>query len=189
MQDVKQGPSLIGVRGAFLALTASLLVLTACFSQVDRTIAPTAVLAPTATPTPLPEPTATPFPTPTPTPPPSPTPTPTATPTPAPSPPVPTPGPLPLRNNDSPPHVFFGSVTIGSLAAPNGTEVTVWFAEYNSPVGVTTTSGGNYTVLALQHGATSFNGKTLIFKVNGEDTGETAIWDSGEATILAISLN
>jgi len=87
------------------------------------------------------------------------------------------------------PHVFVGSVTINSLAAPDGTEVTVWVAEYNSPVGTGVTTGGNYSVLAHQHGAASFNGKTLIFKVNGQDTGETAIWEMGDATILAISLD
>ena len=87
------------------------------------------------------------------------------------------------------PHVFVGSVTISSLAAPDGTEVTVWVAEYDAPVGTGVTTGGNYSVLAHQHGAASFNGKTLIFKVNGQDTGETGIWETGDATILAISLD
>ena len=96
---------------------------------------------------------------------------------------------MPERNNDELPHVFVGSVTINSLAAPDGTEVTVWVAEYNSPVGTGVTTGGNYSVLAHQHGAASFKGKTLIFKVNGQDTGETAIWEMGDATILAISLD
>jgi len=86
------------------------------------------------------------------------------------------------------PHVFVGSVTISSLAAPDGTEVTVWVAEYDRPVGTGVTAGGNYSVLAHQHGTTSFLGKTLIFKINGQDTGETAIWETGDATILAISL-
>ena len=87
------------------------------------------------------------------------------------------------------PHVFVGSVTIGSVAAPDGTQVTVWVAEYEGPVGIALTSGGNYAVLAHQHGTESFNGKTLIFKVNGQDTGETGIWERGGADILAISLN
>ncbi len=87
------------------------------------------------------------------------------------------------------PHVFIGSVTIGGLTAPDDTEVTLWVAEYNRPVGTVTTSGGNYSAFAHQYGAASFNGKTLIFKVNGRDTGETAVWDSGEATVLAISLD
>ena len=87
------------------------------------------------------------------------------------------------------PHVFVGSVTINGTAAPDGTEVTVWVAKYIDPVGTGTTFGGNYTVLAHQHGTESFGGKTLIFKVNGQETGETASWEKGGATILALSLN
>ncbi|CUV03481.1 hypothetical protein MGWOODY_Clf2518 [hydrothermal vent metagenome] len=44
-------------------------------------------------------------------------------------------------------------------------------------------------MLANQHGAQSFEGRTLIFKVNGQDSGKTAIWEKGGATILALSLN
>ena len=80
-------------------------------------------------------------------------------------------------------------MTIRSLAAPDGTEVTVWVAEYNGPVGSGITTGGNYTVTAQQHGTASFQGKTLIFKVNGQDTGETGIWERGGGTILAISVD
>jgi len=81
-----------------------------------------------------------------------------------------------------------GSVTIGGLAAPDGTQVTVWVAEYGAPIGTGTSSGGNYSVLANQHGSASFAGKTLIFKINGQKTGETGTWETGNATILAISL-
>ena len=86
------------------------------------------------------------------------------------------------------PHVFVGRVTIYGTTAHDGTQVTVWVAEYISPVGTGTTSGGNYTVLAHPHGTQGFGGKTLIFKVNGQDTGETASWEKGGATILALSL-
>ena len=170
------------VRGAFLALTVSLLVLSACFTEVDRTIAPTPL--PTQIPTATPQPTATPTPTPTP----QPTATPTAVPTPLPT-PTPVPGPLPDRNIDVLPNVFVGGVTINSLAAPDGTQVTVWVSEYSGPVGTGFTTGGNYSVLVHQHGTESFRGRSLIFKVNGQDTGETGIWETGGATILAISLD
>ena len=178
------------IRGALSALTALLLVMSACVSQVDRTVAPTPEPAPpaTATPRPAPTPTLAPIPTPTPVPP---TPTPTPVPptsTPAPT-PLPTPAPLPERDNRELPHVFVGAVTINGVPAPDGTEVTVWVKEYDGPVGAGTTSGGNYTVLASQHGTGSFTGKTLIFKVNGQETGETGIWERGSATELAISLN
>ena len=86
------------------------------------------------------------------------------------------------------PHVFVGSVTISGVAAPDGAEITVWVAEYIGPVGTGTASDGNYTVLAHQYGNESFGGKTLIFKVNGQDTGETGSWQRGGATILALSL-
>ena len=82
-----------------------------------------------------------------------------------------------------------GSVTINGSPAPNGTEVTVWLEEFDAPLGVGTSSGGKYSVLATQHGTQSFEDRTLIFKVNGQDSGETAIWEKGGATILAVSLN
>ena len=199
---------------AIFAVMALVLVLTACASGTPRTPEPLPTLVPLSTFTPRPEPTATRIPEPTATPPPAPTPTPKPkpTPTPAPSPtPTPTPAPtatpvptattlptatpipplapLPERDNSEPPHVFAGSVTINGAPAPNGTEVTVWLEEFNAPLGAGTSSGGDYSVLAIQHGARSFEGRTLIFKVNGQDSGETAIWEKGGATSLAVSLN
>ena len=172
------------------AVMALVLVLTACASGTPRTPEPLPTLVPLSTFTPRPEPTATRIPEPTATPPPAPTatPVPTATtlPTATPIPPL---APLPERDNSEPPHVFAGSVTINGAPAPNGTEVTVWLEEFNAPLGAGTSSGGDYSVLAIQHGARSFEGRTLIFKVNGQDSGETAIWEKGGATSLAVSLN
>ena len=189
-----------------------LLTIAACVTEVERegeptirippTAVPTATLpptptskpptpAPTLTPTPAPTPTPTPAPTPT-IPAPTPTPAPTATPTPTQPPtptPTPTPVPLPAREGTELPHVFVGDVTIDSVAAPDGTEVTVWVTDFDAPVGTGATSNGKYSVLAHQHGASSFDGKTLIFKVNGEDTGETGSWERGGATILDLSLD
>ena len=157
-------------------MAAMLFVLSACVSEVDRTVAPT------PSPTDTPQPTATPRPTATP------TPTPTSTPTPSPTPTI-VPISAPPRNVDVLPHVFVGSVTIGGLAAPDGTEVTVWVSQYNGPVGTGTVTAGNYSVLAHQHGTTSFDGEILIFKVNGKESGKTGIWKTGDATILAFSLD
>ena len=175
---------------AIFAVMALVLVLTACASGTPRTPEPLPTLVPLSTFTPRPEPTATRIPEPTATPPPAPTatPVPTATtlPTATPIPPL---APLPERDNSEPPHVFAGSVTINGAPAPNGTEVTVWLEEFNAPLGAGTSSGGDYSVLAIQHGARSFEGRTLIFKVNGQDSGETAIWEKGGATSLAVSLN
>ena len=176
------------LREAFLALTALSFVLSACVSQVDRTREPTPSPTPSITATLRPEPSPTPMPTPTPVPTlrPTATPTPVITPTPT---PTPGPDPLPERDIEELPHAFVGTVNISSVAAPDGTEVTVWLAEYDAPVGTAITSGGNYFLLTHQYGTESFIGKTLIFKVNGQDTGETGRWERGGATILDISLN
>jgi hypothetical protein len=87
------------------------------------------------------------------------------------------------------PHVFVGRVTISGAVAPDGTEVTVWVAEFDGPIGTGTTSGGDYSVLASVYGTASFSGKDLIFKVNGQDTGETGSWEKGGATVLDLSVD
>ena len=181
---------------AIVAVMALVLVLTACASSTPRTAEPLSTLVPLSTITPrpeptatrIPEPTATPAPTATPVPAPTATPVPTATPLPTAT-PIPPLAPLPERDNNEIPHVFVGSVTINGAPAPNGTEVTVWLEEFNAPLGAGTSSGGDYSVLANQHGARSFEGRTLIFKVNGQDSGETAVWEKGGATSLTVSLN
>ncbi|MBM11840.1 MAG: hypothetical protein CL759_07175 [Chloroflexi bacterium] len=173
--------------GVILAIFALLLAVSACASKVEReeNFTPTPLPTATATPEPTPEPTPTAtltptaVPTPTPTATPEPTPTPTATPLAV---------ALPERNNDDPPHVFVGAVTVNGLVASDGTEVTVWVAEFNRPIGTSFTDGGNYSVLAHQHGTDSFVGRTIIFRVNGEETGETGTWEKGGATVLALSL-
>ena len=100
-----------------------------------------------------------------------------------------TPGALPDRNNTIMPHVFVGSVTIKGSAAIDGTEITVWLAEYDAPIGNGTVANGKYNLMAHTHGTGSFDGKTLIFKIAGELTGDTAEWESGQASILDLSIN
>lgn len=168
------------------AMVVLLLVMAACASDVSRTTTPPTPIPPTVTPTPLP--TATPVPTPTPTPLPTATPIPTPTPIPTAT-PIPAPDSLPERDNSELPHVFVGAVTIDGAPAPDGTEVSVWLTQYDKPLGTGTSIGGNYTALAHQYGNSSFGGRRVVFKVNGEDTGETAIWEKGGATILDVSLN
>ena len=159
----------------FLVVIASLLlVLSACASSVSRTTTPPTPL-PASTPTPLPGPTARPIPSPTP------TATPTAIPTLL--------TPLPERDTREMPHVFVGEVTIRGNPAPDGTIVTVWLSEYDRPIGSATSSNGGYSVLANQHGSQSFGGKVLTFEINGQDSGKTAVWEKGGATILNLSLN
>ena len=87
------------------------------------------------------------------------------------------------------PNVFVGTVTINGAPAPNGSDVTVWIGRFDAPIGVAISSGGKYSVLANQHGTESFAGETLTFKINGQNSGETAVWEKGGATILDLSLN
>ena len=87
------------------------------------------------------------------------------------------------------PHVFVGKVTLGGMPAPDGTEVSVWMAEFDGPIGVGSTSGGSYVVLARQHGSESFAGRLLLFKVNGTNAEETEAWRKGGADELDLSVN
>ena len=95
---------------------------------------------------------------------------------------------LPPMDNQAMPHIFVGSATIGGQAAPDGTKVSVWVSDYNSPVGTGTVSGGQYSVKAFKYGG-AFAGKTLIFKIADKDTGTTAIWESGMATVLDLAVD
>ena len=97
--------------------------------------------------------------------------------------------PLPDKNTTELPHVFVGLVALNGIAAADGTEVTIWVAEYDDPIGRAMTAEGSYTVFANQYGLSSFSGRNLIFKVNGQETGETATWEKGGATILDLSLD
>ncbi len=171
-----------------IAMVALVFVLAACASEVSRTTTPPTDIPPTATATPEPTATPTPTPVPTATPLPTATPEPTATPMPTAT-PEPVPDPLPERDNRELPHVFVGAVTIDGAPAPDGTEVSVWLNQYDSPIGTGTSVDGNYSVLANQFGNSSFGGRLVVFKVNGEDSGETASWEKGGATILDVSLN
>ena len=176
-----------------IAMVSLLFVLAACASEVSRTTTPPTPIPPTATPTATPAPTATatatPASAPTATPQqPTPTPLPTATPQPTAT-PVDIPDPLPERDIRELPHVFVGGVTIDGAPAPDGTEVSVWLEQFASPLATGTSVDGNYSVLASQFGIASFGGRTVIFKINGEDSGESAIWEKGGATILEVSLD
>ena len=102
---------------------------------------------------------------------------------------TPVPSPLPERDHSELPHVFVGTITIGGERAPDGVEVSVWLPEFDSPIGSGLSSGGDYSLLANQHGSKSFGGRSLIFKINGQDAGESATWEKGGATILDLSLN
>ena len=188
---------MIKVSKLVIAMVSLLFVLAACASEVSRTTTPPTPIPPTSTPTATPAPTATATATATATPTPAPTatpqqPTPTPLPTTTPQPtatPVAIPDPLPERDNSEPPHVFVGGVTIDGAPAPDGTEVSVWLKQFASPLATATSVDGDYSVLASQFGIESFGGRRVIFKINGEDSGESAIWEKGGATSLEVSLN
>ena len=173
-----------------IAMVSLLFVLAACASEVSRTTTPPTPIPPTPAPTATATParTATPTLAPTATPQPTATPSPTATQQPTAT-PLPIPDPLPERDIRELPHVFVGSVTIDGAPAPDGTEVSVWLKQFASPLATGTSVDGNYSVLASQFGNASFDGRRVIFKINDEDSGESAIWEKGGATILEVSLN
>ena len=181
-----EGFQLIKLSKLVIAMVSLLFVLAACASEVSRTTTPPTPIPPTPTATPAA--TTTPAAVPTATPQPSPTPLPTATPQPTAT-PVPIPDPLPERDIRELPHVFVGGVTIDGAPAPDGTEVSVWLKQFASPLATGTSVDGNYSVVASQFGNASFGGRIVIFKINGEDSGESAIWEKGGATILEVSLN
>ena len=165
------------------------LILPACATGVSRPVTPP-TLIPTQPPTRVPKPTLelisppVVVPTPTTIPTSAPTPIPTAMPS-----PTPMPTPLPERDHSELPHVFVGTITIRGERAPDGVEVSVWLPEFDSPIGSGLSSGGNYSVLANQHGSKSFGGRSLIFRINGQDAGASATWEKGGATLLDLSLN
>ena len=66
--------------------------------------------------------------------------------------------------------------------------MSVWVSDYNAPVGTGTVAGGEYSMQAFKYGD-DFGGKTLIFKIAGDDTGATATWESGMATILDLAVD
>jgi hypothetical protein len=181
-----EGFQLIKLSKLVISMVSLLFVLAACASEVSRTTTPPTPIPPTPTATPAA--TTTPAAVPTATPQPSPTPLPTATPQPTAT-PVPIPDPLPERDIRELPHVFVGGVTIDGAPAPDGTEVSVWLKQFASPLATGTSVDGNYSVVASQFGNASFGGRIVIFKINGEDSGESAIWEKGGATILEVSLN
>ena len=187
-----EGFQLIKLSKLVIAMVSLLFVLAACASEVSRTTTPPTRIpptpAPTATATATPARTATPTLAPTATPQPTATPSPTATQQPTTT-PLPIPDPLPERDIRELPHVFVGSVTIDGAPAPDGTEVSVWLKQFASPLATSTSVDGNYSVLVSQFGNASFDGRRVIFKINGEDSGESAIWEKGGATILEVSLN
>ena len=187
-----EGFQLIKLSKLVIAMVSLLFVLAACASEVSRTTTPPTPIpptpAPTATATATPARTATPTLAPTATPQPTATPSPTATQQPTAT-PLPIPDPLPERDIRELPHVFVGSVTIDGAPAPDGTEVSVWLKQFASPLATGTSVDGNYSVLASQFGNASFDGRRVIFKINDEDSGESAIWEKGGATILEVSLN
>ena len=95
---------------------------------------------------------------------------------------------LPAMDSQAMPHIFVGKATIGGLAAPDGTKVSVWVSDYNAPVGTGAVSGGQYSVKTFKYGG-AFAGKTLIFKIADKDTGTTATWESGMATVLDLAVD
>jgi len=79
------------------------------------------------------------------------------------------------------PHVFVGTATLNGVAAADGAAVTAWVD--GDLVASTHATSGEYIVY-LEQGDSSFEGKTVSFKISGVIADETAAWIKGEASIL-----
>ena len=116
------------------------------------------------------------------------------------------------------PHVFVGSVEIGGVPAPDGTEVVAWVeggpattlelvaratddsgqqGEDTVTVAVlpglirvasTTVIDGLYSLVVGQLEGESFAGRRVTFRVNGVDAVESMVWSAGGADVNPISL-
>ena len=86
------------------------------------------------------------------------------------------------------PHQFYGTVTLNSAPAPDGTSVV---AKINGiDVASTTTSGGKYgydPVFYIEDPSSVRTGSTIKFYVNGIDTGQTFIFSTAGITLLNLA--
>ena len=117
-----------------------------------------------------------------------PTPNPTATP--PDNPPTATPEPeasLPQIRTDIGPHAFGGTATIDAAPASDGTVITAWVSNFQSPVGEGEVTVGIYFLRVFQHGNESFAGKTITFKVGSFDAPQIAFWETLEVTELNLT--
>lgn len=116
-------------------------------------------------------------------------PTPTFTPTVLPT-LTPTPKPVstlyPLLDARTLPHVVVGSAIIDSVAAPDGTVVSVWMEEYSEPLESGLVYDDAFTVVVPQYGTASFNGRIVQFKLDGLGATPERVWASGGADILGL---
>jgi hypothetical protein len=94
---------------------------------------------------------------------------------------------LPGKADNVIPHVFVGSVQMSGQVAADGTEVSAWVSDFNSPVGEGIVTDGNYVMNVSQYGTSSFVGKTLTFKIGDTEAGQTSKWETGGATALDLS--
>ena len=92
-------------------------------------------------------------------------------------------GPLPPKNTESLVDLYVGAVTVGGSRAPDGTEITAWLSEFSEPIGTAFTKDSEYALLAMQYGLVPFSGKTILFKVNGQEV-TSATYVPGGATLL-----
>lgn len=119
-------------------------------------------------------------------------------------------------NEDVPPHVFVGPVTVGSDKAGSGTLVTAWIdGSSTSPitlvatvsddsgnksstsidmvlvgqqvqVGEATVDDGHYTLFVSAQQGQDITGKTIYFRVDGVRVSPTGSWDQGEGTEIPL---
>lgn len=86
----------------------------------------------------------------------------------------------------TPPHRFFGTVTIDGVSAPDGTRITAVVS--GQVVASTSTSAGSYRIDVGQTEGVSFSGKSVGFTVGGIAATQAVAWVLGEATNLNLTV-
>ena len=96
--------------------------------------------------------------------------------------------PLPPIDSSALPHMFVGTVSIDFFPAMDGAEVTLWTDGYSEPLAKSRVSDGTYTLLVPQYGFNSFEGRSLLFKVDNLTAEPTASWSAGGADLLDLKV-
>jgi hypothetical protein len=86
---------------------------------------------------------------------------------------------------DTPPHVFVGTVTMDGKAAPQGTGITALIAGEEKGF-VSVYERGEYGPMYVEEPT---NGSLITFRVDNHPANQAVIWEKGEATILDLTVD
>ena len=89
----------------------------------------------------------------------------------------------------TPPHALVGTVTLcpskdSCVPAADGEVITAWMEGIDEPVAEATVSEGRYHLKIVQRGGQAYFGRTVTFKIGGQDAHQTHTWASGAADVV-----